>query len=80
MGSKAHMRPRREKREEHEHNPPFVARRWVVGVCHSWMNRFRTLLVRYEKQTENYRALAEFACAVIDWRNLIPVHPGLIPG
>jgi hypothetical protein len=44
------------------------------------MNRFRKLLVRYEKKARNYRALVEFACAVVVWRNLIPVHPGLIPG
>jgi hypothetical protein len=44
------------------------------------MNRFRKLLVRYEKKVRNYQGLVEFACAVIVWRNLIPVHPGLIPG
>jgi hypothetical protein len=42
------------------------------------MNRFRKLFVRYEKKSRNYLALAEFACAVIVWRNVIPVHPGLI--
>jgi hypothetical protein len=36
--------------------------------------------VRYEKKVGNYQALVEFACAIILWRNLIPVHPGLIPG
>ncbi|MDR0759194.1 MAG: transposase, partial [Treponema sp.] len=79
-GYKARIRPRGEEREEKEPNPRFVARRRVVEVCHSWMNRFRKLLVRYEKKAGNYRALVEFACAVIVWRNLIPVHPGLIPG
>jgi hypothetical protein len=44
------------------------------------MNRFRKVLERYEKKAGNYRALVEFACAIIVWRNLIPVHPGLIPG
>jgi hypothetical protein len=29
--------------------------RWVVEVCHSWLNRFRKLLVRYEKKVRNYR-------------------------
>jgi hypothetical protein len=42
--------------------------------------RFRKLPVRYEKKARNYQGLAEFACAVIVWQNLIPVHPGLIPG
>ena len=80
MGYKAHIRGRGEEKEEKEHNPQFVARRWVVEVCHSWMNRFRKLLVRYEKKARNYQGLVEFACAIIVWRNLIPVHPGLIPG
>jgi hypothetical protein len=44
------------------------------------MNRFRKLLVRYEKKARNYRALAAFACTVVVWRNPIPVQPGLIPG
>jgi transposase len=80
MGYKGHIRPRGEEKQEKEKYPEFVARRWVVEVCHSWMNRFRKLLVRYEKKALNYQALVEFACAVIVWRNLIPVHPGLIPG
>jgi putative transposase len=29
------------------------ARRWVVKVTHSWLNRFRRLLVRGEKKTSN---------------------------
>jgi transposase len=80
MGYEAHIRGRGEEKREQENNPEFKARRWVVEVCHSWLNRFRKLLVRYEKKAQNYRALVEFACAVIVWRNLIPVHPGLISG
>ena len=38
------------------------------------MNRFRKLLVRYEKKDSNYLALVQFACAVIVWRKLISVH------
>jgi hypothetical protein len=52
----------------------------VVEACHSWLNCFRKLLVRYEKKAWNYMALVEFAYAIIIWRNLIPIHPGLIPG
>jgi transposase len=80
MGYEAHIRGRGEERSEKGKNPEFKARRRVVEVCHSWLNRFRKLLVRYEKKGRNYQALVEFACAVIVWRNLIPVHPGLIPG
>ena len=34
--------------------PKYRARRWVVERTHSWMNRFRRLLVRWEKRIENY--------------------------
>jgi hypothetical protein len=29
----------------------------VVEVCHSWFNRFRKLLVRYEKRDRSFLAL-----------------------
>ena len=69
-----HIRPRDEEKKELERNPNFCARRWVVEVTHSFFNRFRKLLVRYEKKAANYMALLQFACALIVWRKLIPVH------
>jgi transposase len=33
------------------------ARRWVVERTHSWLNRYRRPLVRWEKQGRNYLAL-----------------------
>ena len=69
-----HIRPRGEEKKELERNPNFRARRWVVEVTHSFFNRFRKLLVRYEKKAANYMALLQFACALIVWRKLIPVH------
>jgi len=69
-----HIRPRGEEKKELEHNPNFRARRWVVEVTHSFFNRFRKLLVRFEKKAANYMALLHLACAVIVWRKLIPVH------
>jgi putative transposase len=44
------------------------ARRWVVEVTHSWLNRFRRLLVRWEKKKGNYLSMLYFACAIICWR------------
>ncbi|HEY9626528.1 MAG TPA: IS5/IS1182 family transposase, partial [Coleofasciculaceae cyanobacterium] len=32
---------------------------------HSWMNRFRRLLVRWEKYKENYLGMIHLACACI---------------
>ncbi len=73
-----HIRPRGEEKLELERNPAFKARRWVVEVCHSFLNRFRKLLVRFEKKSANYLALIHFAFAIIVWRNLIPVHLGML--
>ena len=69
-----HIRPRGEEKKELERNPDFRARRWVVEVTHSFFNRFRKLLVRFEKKAANYLALIQCACAVIVWRKLIRVH------
>jgi putative transposase len=43
-------------------------RRWIVEVAHSWINRFRRLLIRWEKKASNYLSLLYFACAIICWR------------
>ncbi|HRX61400.1 MAG TPA: hypothetical protein P5260_09340, partial [Candidatus Competibacter sp.] len=43
----------------------FRARRWVVERAHRWLNRFRRLLVRWEKKPANYIALLHFACGLI---------------
>ena len=69
-----HIVSRGEEKKQKEKNPDFKARRWVIEVLHSHMNRFRKLLVRYEKKANNYLALIHFACAVIVWRKLFPVH------
>ena len=73
-----HIRPRGEEKQEIERNPDFKPRRWVVEVSHSFVNRFRKLLVRFEKKDCNYRGLIEFAFAIIVWRKLIPVHDGMV--
>ncbi len=49
-------------------------RRWVVERTHSWLNRFRKLLVRFEKTTESYEGLLELACALIAYRHVITIY------
>lgn len=44
------------------------ARRWVVERTHSWLNRYRALLIRWCKKSENYLALLHFACALLTYR------------
>lgn len=49
-------------------------RRWVVERTHSWLNRFRKLMVRFEKTTESYEGLLELACALIAYRQVITIY------
>lgn len=64
-----HIKSRAEERAVREHNPDGRARRWVVEGTHSWINRFRRLLTRWEKKLPNYLGFLQLACAVIVWRN-----------
>jgi putative transposase len=50
-----------------ERHPP---RRWVVEVAHSWCNRFRRLLIRWEKQADNYLGFVQLAACLIIYRKL----------
>jgi putative transposase len=63
-----HLRTRGEEARAKARDPAGKARRWVVERTHSWLNRYRRLLVRWEKQAANYEALLHFACARITWR------------
>jgi len=56
-----------EAREQRSH-PRYRARRWVVERSHSWMNRFRRLLIRWEKKVADYEAMLHLACAWITLR------------
>ena len=46
----AHIRSRGEESADKREIPGYRARRWVVERTHSWMNRFRRLLIRWEKK------------------------------
>ncbi len=67
-GYTGHIRSRGEERVDKETIPGYRARRWVVERTHSWLNRFRRLLIRWEKKVENYVAMLHFACAWITYR------------
>ena len=68
-GYTIHIRLRGEERRRSSRKiPKYRARRWVVERTHSWMNRFRRLLIRWEKKIENYIAMLHFACAWITYR------------
>lgn len=68
FGFTAHIRSRGEEAKAIKREAGFKARRWVVERAHSWMNRFRRLLVRWDKKPQNYLAFLHFACGLIALR------------
>jgi transposase len=44
--------------------------RWVVERTFAWVNQFRRLIVRYERQADLYRAFLVLAAAIICFRSL----------
>lgn len=68
FGFTAHVRPRGEEAKAIKREAGFKARRWVVERTHSWMNRFRRLLVRWDKKPENYLGFLHFACGLLAFR------------
>ena len=68
MGFTPHIRARG---EEARRDPRHPARRWVVERTHSWSNRARRLLVRWEKKAENYIAMLHLSFATLVFNKLI---------
>jgi putative transposase len=68
-GYTAHIKARGEE---------ITAKQEIPERTHSWMNRFRRLLIRWEKKADNYSviplvggttlAMVHFACAFISFR------------
>lgn len=54
-----------EEAKQKKEIPGYRRRRWVVERIHSWLNRIRRLLIRWEKKIENYLVMFHFSCAWI---------------
>jgi putative transposase len=54
--------------------PDSKPRRWVVERTHSWLNRYRKLLVSFEKTEASYIALLQLAAAQTCWRQIITIY------
>ena len=67
----AHIRSRGEEKKQLAREAGFRARRWVVERTHSWLNRYRAILIRWSKKPENHLALLHLACALITWKQTI---------
>ena len=65
-----HVKGRGQEANELKSDPTKKARRWVVEVTHSWFNRFRKLLVRYEKLDRSFMALNHLAASIMALRKV----------
>jgi putative transposase len=68
FGFTAHIRARGEEVQAIKQEAGYKARRWVVERTHSWMHRFRRVLIRWDKKVCNYLAFLHLACAYITYR------------
>lgn len=69
-----HVRSRKQEIIQRNHGPQAKPRRWVVERSHSWLNRFRKLMVRFEKTAASFEALLSLAAALICWRQDISIY------
>jgi putative transposase len=70
FGFTAHIKARGEEARELKRQARAKARRWVVERTHSWMNRFRGILIRWSKKAKNYIALLHMSFAFIIYRRM----------
>lgn len=70
FGFTAHIRSRGEEAQALKRKAGTKARRWVVERTHSWMNRFRGILIRWSKKAKNYIAMLHMAFAFIIYRQM----------
>ncbi len=69
-----HIKQRKEEADAKRNRPGWKARRWVVERTHSWLNRYRKLLVSFEKTEASYVALLSLAAALICWRQTTSIY------
>jgi putative transposase len=71
FGFTLHLRTRGEEIAAKQH-AQVKARRWVVERTHSWLHRFRAILIRWSKKPANYLGLLHLTCGIISWRHALP--------
>ena len=73
FGFHPHIKSRKEEQTEKREEGK-KARRWMVERIHSWLNRFRRILVRWEIRLDTFLSMLHFACGIVVWRSLLPSH------
>jgi putative transposase len=70
FGYRDHIRSRVEKKRllrDHRRRP----RRWVLERTKTWLNRFRGILICWDKKSTNYIANLQFACAYYTFKKIM---------
>ena len=66
-----HVAKRKHLSKKTRHSKP---RRWVVEALHSWFNRFRKLIPRYEKTDSSHYALIALAASMITLNKCMVIY------
>ena len=74
VGERYPSEQRKEEADAKRNQLGWKARRWVVERTHSWLNRYRKLLVSFEKTEASYVALLSLAAALICWRQTMSIY------
>jgi transposase len=70
FGFTAHIHRRGAEPQKLKRQAGIKARRWVVERTHSWLNRFRGILIRWNKKAQNYIAMLHMAFGLITFRHM----------
>lgn len=68
FGYEPHVRRIGEEKLDPAGRKKHPARRWVVERTISWLNRCRSILVRWDKKAANYLGMIQLACALLWYR------------
>lgn len=69
-GHTPHIHRIREEKQPRRRKKGCKPRRWVVERTLGWLSKCRALLVRYDKQWQNYLGLLQLACGLLWFRRL----------
>jgi len=80
FGFTAHIRSRGEEAKEIAREAGKRARRWVVERSHSWLNRFRRSLIRWESALPGLPAFCLLLCVPPGYSDRLLVETAIISG
>jgi len=63
-----HIRKIGEEKFDAKKRKRHPARRWVVERTLAWLSKWRSILVRHAKKSENYLAMIQLACILLWYR------------